>query len=265
VIDIGRRDDQEEEGVRTSRFGIAGAAVVIAAGTFATAGAQAATVTVGSPLTGSFTDTYGGPVTDFNVALPEPGAKVTSPVNGTVVRWRAIVGHAGTLALRDLKPVSGGAYTAAGSSPAIATATGIQEFSANLPVKAGDFIGLDMSDVDVTVMVSHSVADATIEQWSPPLADGSSAPPDDTFTSSELGYNADVRYCLVPALKGKKLGAAKQALSDAGCSTGSVTKPKKKKKGKAKFVKSQSVAPGTSLADGAPVDLKLRAKPKKHK
>jgi hypothetical protein len=45
-----------------------------------------------------------------------------------------------------------------------------------------------------------------------------------------------------------------------------VKRPKSKSaRKKAKFVKSQSVAPGTSISDTAPVDLKLGKKPKRHK
>lgn len=245
------------------RLGSGCAAVIAAAGMFASGGAQAATVTVGSPLTATFDDDFGGPVTDVNVALPEAGATVVSPVNGTIVTWRAIVGDPGGLAIRVIEPAAAGAFSGGGTSTATATAGGTQTFSANLPVKAGDLIGIDIGSG--TVLNAPSVPGATIKQWQPPLADGASLVPDDTFNNSELGYNADVRYCLVPKLKGKKLGAAKQALSQAACAIGALVRPKRKGKGKgkAKFVKSQGVPPGTALADGAPVDLKLRPKPKK--
>ena len=240
------------------RLGSGCAAVIAAAGMFASAGAQAATVTVGSPLTATFDDDYGGPVTDVNVALPEAGAMVVSPVNGTIVSWRAIVGDPGGLGIRVIEPAAGGAYRGGGTSAATATASGTQTFPANLAIKAGDLIGLDIGNG--TVLNAPSVPGATIKQWQPPLADGSSLVPPDTFNNNELGYNADVRYCLVPKLKGMKLGAARQALSQAACTVGTLTRPKK---GKAKFVKSQGVPPGTALADGAAVDLKLRRKLKK--
>ena len=88
----------------------------------------------------------------------------------------------------------------------------------------------------------------------------------------EFAYNATVRYCLVPSLIGQNLSAAGDALTGAACQLGSVTKKKvkKNKKGKKKkaklFVKSQSAAAGTSLADGAAVDVSLAPKKaKKHK
>ena len=241
------------------RLGSGCAAVIAAAGMFASTGAQAATVTVGSPLSATFDDDFGGPVTDVTVALPEAGAMVVSPVNGTIVSWRAIVGDPGGLGIRVIEPAAGGAYRGGGTSAATATASGTQTFPANLAIKAGDLIGLDIGNG--TVLNAPSVPGATIKQWQPPLADGASLVPPDTFNNVELGYNADVRYCLVPELKGKKLGAARQALGQAACTVGRLTRPKKK--GKAKFVKSQGVPPGTALADGAAVDLKLRPNPKK--
>jgi hypothetical protein len=55
--------------------------------------AQAATITIGSPLTADFSMAvigYPGPETVANIALPEPGALAMSPVEGTIVRWRVL-------------------------------------------------------------------------------------------------------------------------------------------------------------------------------
>ncbi len=223
--------------------------------------AQAATVTVGSPLTASFNSFFSGTTTELNSALPEPGAKVTSPVNGTVVSWRVDVKAVGGFALRVIRQGSASTYLGAGTSPATANATGIQTFPASLPVKTGDLIGLDLDSI-AEVLEAGPIQGAVVRQWAPLLPDGSSLTPGFTFTNTELAYNADVRYCLVPRLKGKKLGPAKRALGAAGCTAGKVNKPKKKGK---LFVRSQSVTPGTALADGAAVGLKLGKKPKKKK
>ncbi len=79
---------------------------------------------------------------------------------------------------------------------------------------------------------------------------------------NEYVYNATVRYCLTPKLKGMKLKAARNALTAAACAVGKVSPSKKKREGK--FVHSQSIPPGTSLPDAAPIDLKVGKKPKKH-
>jgi hypothetical protein len=228
---------------------------------FAATGTQAATVTVGSPLTANFTGTFGGPVTDVNTALPEPGATVISPVDGTIINWKAIVGHVGGLTIKVIKPATGGAYTGGFSTFVTAQATGMQTFPGQgLSVHAGDLIGIDIQDTAATVKEANPVPGATIREWAPPLFEGSSLPPDNTYGDSELAYNANVEYCLVPKLKGLKLGAAKRAIVNGACRVGDVAGSKK---GKAKFVKSQSVAPGTALADQATINLKLRRKQKK--
>jgi hypothetical protein len=59
--------------------------------------------------------------------------------------------------------------------------------------------------------------------------------------------------CVVPKLKGKKLKAVKKALKSAGCKLGKV---KGEKTNKAK-VKKQSAKPGTKLAPGSTVNVKL--------
>jgi hypothetical protein len=125
-------------------------------------------------------------------------------------------------------------------------------------VKPGDLIGLVLNGQPVKE--ANTAPGATISEWASPFYYGSSRPPDNTYNNSELAYNATVEYCLVPKLKGMKLGAAKKALANGGCRIGQVTRPKR---GKAKFVKSQGAAPGTALADQAVVDLKLRRQSKK--
>lgn len=239
------------------------AAVTVAAGMFAATSAQAATVTVGSPLTASFTGTFVGgspPTTVVNTALPEPGATAASPVPGTIINWRVILGSVGGLSLVVLKPAAGGAYTPGlGESGVHTNNAGLQTFPSGLLVKPGDLIALVLSG-GPPVKEAGPAPGATISEWTSPFYYGDSRPPDNIFNNSELAYNATVEYCLVPKLKGMKLGTAKKALANGGCRVGEVTKPKK---GKGKFVKSQGAAPGTALADQAVVDLKLGRKSKK--
>ena len=75
--------------------------------------AQAANITVGSPLTGAFTaESIGITGTLFNSSLAEPGANTASPVNGAIVRWRVQGAKGGPFSLRVLHPNGTGAYTA---------------------------------------------------------------------------------------------------------------------------------------------------------
>lgn len=153
---------------------------------------------VGSPLTVSFEGAGIGcssPCTAANQALAEPGANVTSPVSGVIVRWRTS-GHyqVGPFELRVLRPAGGGAYTGVGtSSPVTPAGTGTQTWATNLPIKAGDLIGID--DVGGTVndvIGAASVTGSAVAEWTPLLADGFTATPGSPDNNFELGFNADV-------------------------------------------------------------------------
>jgi hypothetical protein len=156
--------------------------------------AQGATVTVGSPLTAIFGGTLGSSPsgTWFNDTLAEPGATVASPYSGTVVRWRLTGNYGpGPFELRVLHPTGGGAYTGAGTSSPAYPAGGLQVFPTSLPIKSGDFIGVDIGNSYLGV---SGVTGSHVENWNPPLADGMNSVPPYPFHDVELGYNADVDY-----------------------------------------------------------------------
>jgi hypothetical protein len=185
------------------------------------AGAQAATVTVGSPLTA----TFGGVLSSApsgtwaNVALSEPGANPVSPVSGTISHWRMTGAYSGgPFRLRVLRPTSMGGYTGAGTStPVTPIGNGPQTFTiASLPIQAGDLIGVNITsgtNVSVSgVTGSHPV------NWNPALGDGASRPPDyDIYPNLEVGFNADVDYTppSTPATPKKKCKKKKKKHSAA--------------------------------------------------
>src|SRR4051794_20552002 len=106
----------------------------------AATGAQASTVTVGSVLPpGAEPTEFKSVETFFNTALPEKGANLTSPVSGAIVRWRMQNPVGGPFFLRVLRPNGSGGYMAAGTSnPVTPSGAGLQTFTANLPVQAGE-------------------------------------------------------------------------------------------------------------------------------
>ena len=192
-------------------------------------GAGAVTVTIGSPLTGPFSPGSSGmPATWTNTVLP-PGASLKSPNDGTIVRWRIVGASGGPFYLRVLTPDGGTTYTGAGTGPAqFPTTSGTQTFPASLPIGAGQIVGFDNTGTMDTFAFA-TVPGATYTDWNPPLADGSALPYTNPYgAGGELAFNADVRYCVVPALTGKKLGAAKRALAAADCALGKIVRPKKK-------------------------------------
>ncbi len=245
------------KGMWAALTGMTVAMLVVITGT-----AGAATVTIGSPLTSTYTNNPSGSV---GTTAMVSGPNLTSPVDGTVINWRTQGFTGGPFRMRVLQLSAGDVALATGSGPPILLNGGRVDQPVSVPIQKGQLIGFDNS-------TSVDRADVVISSptyfgagWFPALQDGGPAQPSGPSGPIEFAYNATVRYCLVPGLKGKKLGAAKQALSAAACRLGTVKKKKGTKGRKAKFVRSQSVTPGTSLADGAAVAVKLGKKPKKKK
>jgi hypothetical protein len=170
-----------------------------------TGGARASTITVGSPLSSDFSMevlNFAGPETVANVALPEPGALVGSPVEGRIVRWRMLDSMGGPFRLRVLTPNPDGTYTAVGTSaPQTVATTALESFPTSLPIKPGQTIGLDNTHAgaEEDVLAAASSVAAGFAVWNPALPDGSSRSPK-IFTGSEgeevlgaeLAFNADV-------------------------------------------------------------------------
>jgi hypothetical protein len=158
-----------------------------------TAGAEATTVTIGSPLTAAFVQTdLGATVTIANTALPEPGAIVASPTTGAIIRWRIGNAMGGPFRLQVLRPTLSGSYTAvATSAPVTPIGAVVENLPTNLPIAAGDVIALqDTNSVDK--IGTATPAGSSVSFWLPPLADGVTR--DSTGSQAgELAYNADVQ------------------------------------------------------------------------
>jgi hypothetical protein len=178
---------------RTFQLSLAWVAVWAAFG----AASTQATVTVGSPLTATFSTFFAGPSdTEVNLTIGEPGASVASPVNGTIVSYKLVVKTVGRFALRVMRPAGGGAYTGAGTSSVVTpSAVGTNTFSTNLPIRAGDLIGLDLIDTGSGVE-EGPVTGSSVGEWGTNshmlLADGATAPPEHVYNNGELGFNADI-------------------------------------------------------------------------
>jgi hypothetical protein len=157
-------------------------------------GAQASTVTVGSVLPPGSTPTEFKTVeTLFNTALPEKGANLTSPVSGAIVRWRMQDPAGGPFALRVLRPNGSGGYMAAGTSnPVTPSGSGLQTFTANLPVQAGDLIGVDPTNASDKIGVAE-VAGASYGFIFPPPFDGATVAPSGSEAGKEIELTAEVQ------------------------------------------------------------------------
>jgi IPT/TIG domain/PASTA domain len=170
--------------------------VVIAAAwaLVAATAAQAGTITVGSVLPpGSSATPLGQVATFFNTALPESGANLASPVSGAIVRWRMQDAEGGPFYLRVLRPNGSGAYTAIGTSnPVTPSGLGVQTFAANLPIKAGDLIGVDPTNDTDKIGISE-VAGASYGFIFPPPLDTATVAPSGSVAGKEIALSAEVQ------------------------------------------------------------------------
>jgi hypothetical protein len=166
-------------------------AAVAAIGMAFAGSAQASVISIGSVLPEKFESVeFGRPQTFFNTALPEPGATLTSPVNGAIVKWRVQGAVGGPFYLRVLHPNGKGAYEAAGTSlGATPTGAGLEEFSTNLKIKAGDLIGLDPTNATDKIGVAEA-SGAKYETIFPRPTDGSIVPPAETISGKEIELSA---------------------------------------------------------------------------
>lgn len=140
---------------------------------------------VGSNLTASAEQNHGeycgsgNTCTGTNLSLPAGSTAtdgLTSPIDGTIVMWRVKSGSTGNpVALRVLRPEGGLSYTGAGTSTAGTTNGDVAEFITNLPIQAGDSIGLDIGNSGIvwaTNGAATGVLWGTVNNFPTGLADG---------------------------------------------------------------------------------------------
>jgi hypothetical protein len=156
--------------------------------------AQASVISIGSVLPPEYKSTeFGRPQTLFNTALPEPGATLTSPVDGAIVKWLVQGAEGGPFYLRVLHPNGKGNYEAAGTSlGATPTGPGLQEFSTNLKIKAGDYIGIDPTNATDKIGVAE-VSGASYATVFPRPTEGLVVPAGESFSGKEIELSAQIQ------------------------------------------------------------------------
>ncbi len=167
--------------------------------------AQAAIVTVGSPLVGSFSPAgIGSGNTLFNTKV---SGFTTSPVNGLVVGWNVTGAAGGPFYLRILNPVGTTEFTGVGKSgPGTPLTTGVQHFAASMPIKAGQMVAFDHTNPGDTIGVIASTVGGEANFFpAPGLAEGATAAPT-TAGALELGFNAEVQPAPVVLVLGTAAG-----------------------------------------------------------
>ncbi len=160
----------------------------------AAASAQAADVTLGPDLTGTYlSESCGAPCTLANTSLTQAGAQLTSPVTGVVVRWNVIGGTtAGSYRLRTMNPGTPPSFLFTGSTATVSSVptAGIQTFTATVPIVAGQAIALDMSP---SASIGLAAGLGTFDQWEPVPEQGDAPPPIQVGGVDAIGFNAEVQ------------------------------------------------------------------------
>ena len=181
------------------RHAFAALCAVLLAGAAAPA-TRAATITIGSDLTGTVSadnGCEGQSCTRLLVSVN--GVGQSSPVDGVVVRWRAV--GQGIVRLRLARPDTGATWRAGPASEFVAFPTGSErgEWATRLRIAAGDFLGVDAgvrSGVFVAARCScpdpRFPGTATTAFWLPLLEDGQVRQPFATTTGLEALVNVDV-------------------------------------------------------------------------
>ena len=231
--------------LKVAAVGVAGALSLLGA-----SAAKAATVTLGSPLTNALPSTpIAISATVRQTALP--GATLVAPFNGQIRSWK-VINASGGWTLQVLHP-SGGGFVSTGSTHGETLGPGIVTFTASLPIKAGDSIGLASDSDSSTLGTSDATPGAAFDALrSAPDRQHRAEKPRVPADTRELGFNATVvSNCVVPKVKGKTVKKATKMLRAAGC-----TKGKVKKKG-GKRVTKQKPPAGTEVPPGTPVKLTL--------
>jgi hypothetical protein len=160
-----------------------------------------AVVTIGSNLARvpNSAANYSPRPTFSNVSLASnrqaPGG-LSSPVNGTVVRWRIRVDDYTRITnFRIIRPLGRGLFTGAGTSRAVTPPIhATTSYDVRVPIKIGDYIGLDCCNLGVFEQGEFFVtgAGAVRDEWQPGLADG--APGRATLRTNpyEIALNAEL-------------------------------------------------------------------------
>jgi hypothetical protein len=231
------------------RLTVAAVGVAVALSLLGASAAKGAIVTLGSPLTNPLPST---PVV-FSATVRQtalPGATLVAPFNGQITSWK-VINASGGWTLQVLQ-ASGGGFVSTGSTHSGTLGPGIITFTATLPIKAGDSIGLASDSDSSTLGNTDSTPGSAFDAYIPPLTDNTAPRSSNTSDTRELGFNATiVSNCIVPKVKGKPVKKATKRLRAAGCNKGKV----KRKRGKR--VTKQKPPAGTEVPPGTPVKLTL--------
>ncbi len=170
------------------------ALAIVVLAMFGAAGSASAATTIGSDLTATPNLSLGCAPSCTLSSPSLAGSSTASPINGVIVRWRIKAGGgAGPTALRVLRPATGDERVGVGTSQVENPVTGtISTFATQLPIRAGDFIGIDIDNTGPNYFNADDPADSR-HAWQPALPNaGPPTSPTTTQTGREVLVNADI-------------------------------------------------------------------------
>jgi hypothetical protein len=167
--------------------------LIVVASLLGCSSAQAATVTVGSPLTATFEPGNIGTMGILGITsvLGEPGAHAASPVDGAVIGWK-LLGEGGPFELRVVRPEEAGTFRfGAISAPQTIASYGLATFTTDLPIKAGEVVGIQAAANSKFGTAIGDAPGSTAGVWVTPPESVATAPEREA-ADSELSFNATV-------------------------------------------------------------------------
>lgn len=128
--------------------------------------------------------------------LPEPGAMLVAPADGTITTWRVRGNPPGKLRLRVVQTMGGGQFKGIATSGVAKVGDGKSDNTLAISIAAGQQLGVNLENTfpqSISTLLGN--ANAPGAAWSayfPGLADEATAAPSSTGTGSEPLFNATV-------------------------------------------------------------------------
>lgn len=158
----------------------------------------AGAVTLGSTHVSSNSNSgafCGGFETCGYVQTALPNATTRAPFDGRIRQWRVNLEDPGSVQLLVVRKQPGGGFKAVEDSTVRTTSTdGVKTFGANLPIRKGDFVGLNLLDMDVSLHTLDSMG-APLQFFTPSFGVGDVQQPfAPFFNSTEFLFNAQLKH-----------------------------------------------------------------------
>jgi hypothetical protein len=120
-----------------------------------------------------------------------PNATTKAPFDGRIRQWDVHLEDPGSVQLLVVRKQAGGGFRAVEASSVKTTTTaGVKRFGANLEIRKGDMVGLNLLDMDVTVEALDSTG-APLQFFKPAFQAGDLQQPfAPFFNSTEFLFNA---------------------------------------------------------------------------